>query len=216
MKYLIHTYPKRLWYVEQYIIPSMLKQGIMRENIGIYNDIKGEGNLRACMNAFASVEDNEESTWHIQDDIVICKDFKERTEMYCKGLIAGFSSELYDGPGRIGPVKTQDMWFSFPCILIPNKYARHCSEWVLEQIIGNPVYQVYWQSGKNDDWAFRLYLSAFHKNEPALNIYPNLVDHVDYLLGGGSGGKRKEECRAQYFKDLDVVKELEGQLNGRS
>lgn len=215
MKYLIHTYPKRLWYVEQYIIPSMLNQGIMRENIGIYNDDKGEGNLKACMNAFASVDDNEESTWHLQDDICICKDFKERTELYSNGLIAGFSSERYDGPGRIGPVKASGMWFSFPCILIPNQYARHCSEWVLTQIIGNPVYAMYWMDGKNDDWAFRLFIKAFHKDEPALNLAPNLVDHVDYLIGGGSGGKRKEQVRAQYFKDIDVVKELEEQINGK-
>ena len=27
-KYLIHTYPKRIWYVNGYLIPSMIKQGI--------------------------------------------------------------------------------------------------------------------------------------------------------------------------------------------
>lgn len=216
MKYLIHTYPKRLWYVEQYLIPSLLKQGVKSSNIAIYNDDKGEGNLRACMNAFLMVDDNDESTWHLQDDVCICNDFKERTELYDKGLVAGFSCELYDGPGKVGPVKVPDMWFSFPCILIPNKYARECSEWVTSQIIGNPVYQRYWQSGKNDDWAFRLYLKAFHKNDPALNLAPNLVEHVDYLLGGGSGGVRKQPARAQYWKDNDVVVELEEKLNGRS
>ena len=67
-------------------------------------------------------------------------------------------------------------------------------------------------AGKNDDWHFRLYLRQFHKHDAALNIAPNLVDHVDYLIGGGSGGKREQPCRAQYWKDEDIVKELEKKL----
>ena len=51
-KYLIHAMPKRMWYVEKYLIPSMIEQGIAKENIRVYNDEKGEGNLRACLNAF--------------------------------------------------------------------------------------------------------------------------------------------------------------------
>lgn len=213
MKYLIHAYSKRIWYVEQYLIPSMLKQGILRENISIYNDDKGEGNLHACMNAFSTVDDNDECTWHLQDDVIICKNFKEMTERYNSGLVAGFSSyyddQKHGGPGEV----TQDkMWFSFPCILIPNQYARECSEWVNENIIGNDVYKRYWEKGTNDDWCFRQYLNAFHKEDPALNLAPNLVDHIDYLLGGGSGGLRQKQCRSQYFKDLDVVEELEWQI----
>lgn len=215
MKYLIHCYPKRLWYVEQYLIPSMLNQGIMRENIGIYNDDKGLGNLKACMNAFASVDDNEESTWHLQDDVCICRDFKERTEQYRNGLVAGFCSfydeEKHGGPGEVNQDK---MWFSFPCILIPNKYAIECSRWVDEYIIGNDVYKKYWEKGVNDDWCFRQYLKSCHPEAMAINLAPNLVEHVDYLLGGGSGGKRNREVKALYFNDNDVVAELEGQLNG--
>lgn len=215
-KYLIHTYPPRMWYVEQYLIPSMLKQGIEEVNITIYNDSKGEGNLKSCLNAFQSVPDDDSGTWHLQDDIIICKDFKDRTEQYDKGLVAGFSS-FYDeirngGPGEV----TQDkMWFSFPCIRIPNQYARNCAEWVNKYIIGNFAYTKYWKDGKNDDWCFRQYLNEFHKTDKALNLAPNLVDHIDYLLGGGSGGKRHRPVRALYWDDMDLVKELEEQINGR-
>lgn len=213
-RYMIHTYPKRMWYVENYLIPSMLVQGIKRDHIIIFNDSEGLGNLKACMEAFKSCPFDNGGTWHLQDDIVICKDFKERTEWYDNGLVCGFSSKLYDGDikAKKGAVPRDMMWFSFPCIRIPNKWARECGEWVLNYIIGNPVYTKYTKNGKNDDWAFRLYLSTFHKDCVALNIMPNLVDHVDYLLGGGSGGQRKEECRAQYWKDRDVVKELEDSI----
>lgn len=210
-QYMIHAYPKRMWYVQEFLIPSMLEQGIKPEDIRVYNDDKGEGNLRACMNAFALCE-GDGGTWHLQDDVCICKDFKEATEWYDNGIVCGFSSLLYDGDikSKKGAVNRENMWFSFPCIRIPNEWARECSEWVTKYIIGNPVYQDFWKNGVNDDWAFRTYLQEFHPDCVALNIMPNLVDHVDYLLGGGSGKKpRKEPCRAQYWTDDDVVKELE-------
>lgn len=209
--YLIHTYPKRLWYVEKYLIPSMLLQGIDKSQISVYNDKDGEGNLRACMKAFASVPNDNEGTWHLQDDVCICSDFKERTEWYDEGLVCGFSSLMYDGDIREkkGAVSRENMWFSFPCIRIPNQYARQCSEWVLKYIIGNPIYEAFWKNGVNDDWAFRTYLKEFHKDDVALNIMPCLVDHVDFLLGGGSGkNQRTHPVRAQYWTDDAVVEML--------
>lgn len=215
--YMIHAYPKRMWYVEEYLIPSMLSQGIDRNNIVVYNDSNGKGNLRACMDAFGQCL-GAGGTWHLQDDVCICKDFKERTEWYDYGLVCGFSSALYDGSSKEkqGAVRRSNMWFSFPCIRIPNQWARECSEWVSEYIIGNPVYRHYWQGGSNDDWAFRTYLKEFHKDVVALNIMPNLVDHVDYLIGGGSRSKRTKPCRAQYWdKDDDSVEKLEEWLKLR-
>lgn len=200
-----------MWYVEQYLIPSLLTQGIDTGSIIVYNDVNKDGNLVSCMKAFASVNNDDRGTWHLQDDVIICKDFKERTEKYDDGLVCGFSSLKYDGDIKenIGEVSRAQMWFSFPCIRIPNKMARECSEWVTKYIIGNPVYQRYWQDGVNDDWAFRLYLQQFHGDCTALNITPCLVDHIDYLIGGGSGKKqRKRPVRAQYWEDDYLVEEL--------
>lgn len=212
-KYLIHAIPKRLWYVENYLKPSMLKQGIKEEDITLYVDANKEGNLRACMTAFKLVDETAEGTWHLQDDVAICNNFKIITEAVDFGLVCGFSTELYDGPGRIGAVSVQDMWFSFPCIRIPNKYAVECADWVVNDIIGNPVYRDYWKNGKNDDWAFRSYLRTFHKDDKALNIAPNIVDHVDYLIGGtSSGNERQNICRAQYWEDEDVIERLKRAL----
>lgn len=217
-KYLIHTYPKRLWYVEQFLIPSMLKQGISRDDITIYNDDKQEGNLRACMNAFKTLSELQEGTWHLQDDIIISSDFKERTEQNNTGLVCGFSSLLYDGDieEKKGKVDRANMWFSFPCIRIPNKMAVECADWVLNYIIGNPVYERYWKNGVNDDWAFRTFLKEFYPNCTALNIVPNLVDHIDYLIGGGSGKKpRSKPCRSQYWEEEHLLDELKSVLESR-
>lgn len=212
-KYLIHACPQRIWYVDEFLIPSMLAQGIDRNNITVYNDIKKEGNLRACMSAFLAVDDNNLGTWHLQDDIIICKNFKQLTELYDDGFVAGFSSAMYDGPGRVGPVHIQDMWFSFPCIRIPNKAARGCSEWVTKYIIGNPAYKQYWENGVNDDWAFRSYVKDYYKDSLAFNMAPNLVNHIDYLIGGGTGkGKRERPVTAQYWWDDDLVHQLEARI----
>ena len=125
---------------------------------------------------------------------------------------------LYDGDieEKKGAVNRLNMGFSFPCIRIPNEWARGCSKWVLESVVGNPVYERYWKKGVNDDWAFRTYLKEFHKDCVALNIMPNLVDHVDYLLGGGSGGMRTKPVRAQYWDCPKIIKELEDAINGRT
>lgn len=211
-KYMIHAYPKRMWYVEEYLVPSMLAQGIDENSIIVYNDDKHLGNLRACMDAFSSLPDSIDGTWHLQDDVCICKNFKKLTELYDRGIVCGFSSKMYDGEGRIGAVHAQKMWFSFPCIRIPNNYAHDCGSWVVKYIIGNPVYKEFWQKGVNDDWAFRQYVNTFHKEDLATNLAPNLVDHVDYLLGGGSGGTRKVQVRAQYWDDNDIVEELERKI----
>ena len=208
-KYLIHAVPKRLWYVNEYLIPSMVAQGIDVDNISVYTDENRDGNLKACMYAFATVDDDLKGTWHLQDDVLICKDFRAITEALDFGLVCGFSSALYDGPGRIGAVKAQDMWFSFPCIRIPNQYALNCSDFVLNDIIGNPVYREFWKDGVNDDWAFRMYVNTYRKDAMAINLAPNLVEHVDYLIGGTANGKEREsQCRAQYWKDEDLVEQL--------
>lgn len=214
-KYLIHTYPKRIWYVNGYLIPSMIKQGINLSDISVYNDEKREGNLRACLSAFRTLSDPQEGTWHLQDDVIICHDFKERSEAFDEGLVCGFSSQMYDGDieANKGYVDIQKMWFSFPCIRIPNDWAIECAEWLDKYIIGNPVYNQYTKDGVNDDWAFKLYVKEIHKGSKVLNLAPCLVDHIDYMIGGGSGVKqRKRPVRAQYWEDDYLVEELKNAL----
>ena len=95
MKYMIHACPKRMWYVGDYLIPSMLAQGIDKGNIIVWNDIDGVGNLASCLASFASCQEEGE-TWHLQDDVVICHDFAERTASAPKGVVCGFCVGRYE------------------------------------------------------------------------------------------------------------------------
>ena len=127
-KYLIHSCQKRKWYVDNYLIPSMLEQGIKRENILVYNDNERLGNLRAFL-ASADMVGQSSGTWHLQDDIIIASNFKAITEEYDKGIVCGFCNKYSEGL-QIGIRPVRDMWYSFPCIIIPNEYAHEFVKWL--------------------------------------------------------------------------------------
>ena len=211
-KYMIHTMPKRLWYVDEYLIPSMVLQGIKQSDIQVYNDEKQEGNLKACMNAFLQMPNDGDGTWHLQDDIIISSKFKQTTEAVDYGIVCGFKSE-YDGDRKAGAVSFEDSWFSFLCIRIPNYIARKCAEWVNMYMIGNPVYKEYWKDGVNDDWMFRQFIRTEYPNALAINLKPNIVDHIDYLIGGTvNSNKRITQIRAKYWEEEQLVDELASRL----
>lgn len=200
--------PKRLWYVNEYLIPSMIEQGINADNIQVYNDENCDGNLKAWLKSIdLCAEDG--GIWHLQDDVCISSRFKELTEAHDDGIVCGFKSE-YDGPTPAGEVPIQKMWFSFPCIRIPNKILHEAKKWIEEGIIGNPVYTNWWQRGVNDDLLFRRFVWEQYPATYVLNLDPNIVDHIDYLIGGTvNSNARVKQIRAIYFDDLPAVEKLE-------
>ena len=179
--YLIHSCDERLWYVEDILIPSMLEQGIEKSNISVYNDVEHLGNLEAFIQSLITVN-QEGGTWHLQDDIVISKQFKRWTEEYDNGIICGFCN-AYSERFPLGLVKPKDMWYSFQCMRIPNDIARHCYTWFYERIENDPTFEA-WAKTKHDDYIFHKFMERYYANDSVLNLAPNIVDHIDYLLGG--------------------------------
>lgn len=216
MKYLIHTFPKRLWYVEKYLIPSMIEQGIKKKDIYIYNDENGFGNLFAFLDSIRFIINNlskEKGLWHLQDDVIISKDFKERTESINKLnidniVVNGFVNKWYANLEKSGRVNVKDYWYSFPCIYIPNRYLEDFINWI-EKVKTQAPYRKKYISGRYDDYFFYKFLEIEYPTDEMVNLKPNLVDHIDYLLGFTSGKRSKKEVRAEYFEDLDLVKNLE-------
>ena len=47
MRYMIHSCNQREWYVDNFLIPSMIAQGISEDDIYKYNDTRKDGNLLA-------------------------------------------------------------------------------------------------------------------------------------------------------------------------
>lgn len=214
MRYIIHAYPKRMDYVNNYLVPSLQEQGIT--DIAVKNDHTYLGNLESCMRIFNSLNPDGEA-WHLQDDVIICKDFKKRTEEFeGAGVVCGFVWGLDEHLDKVGYVKPEDMWWSFPCIHIPNKIAVECSAWYYSRAKYNPTYAFWTASRRYDDCFFREYLRLFYPDDKVLNLQPCLVDHIDYLIGGTTNitARKDKQVRAQWFEDLDLVEELEKKIGG--
>ena len=206
MKIIIHTYPARLWYVQNFLVPSLQDQGI--ENIIIKNDKYHIGNLMAFV---LSLKDSG-SAWHLQDDVIICKDFAKRIRKY-KNLSCGFCAEGFE-VGEIieGLTNIQNMWYSFPCLFIPGDIAEEFYNWFMQEEKNEEFKQMI-NTGKMDDLIFKEYLIKHHPDMKVTNISPNLVDHIDYMIGGSIANKaRSKIARAKSFPDPELVKGLESKI----
>lgn len=216
MKYMIHSVPKRLWYVEKYLIPSMVKQGIKKKDIYIYNDENKFGNLFAFLDSLEFISKNlsdEVGLWHLQDDVIISKNFKSETESLTNTgcVVNGFVNKWYANVEKYGLVNVKDYWYSFPCIFIPNKYINDFLKWI-DRVKEKAPYRKRYNKKRYDDWFFYKFLKEEHPQDNMYNQKPNLIDHVDYLLGGTTGTRKNIPVRAEYFEDLDIVKELERKI----
>lgn len=215
MKYMIHTYPKREWYVLKYLVPSMLKQGINKDDITIYSDRNSLGNLLSWLWSLSQVK---EDTWHLQDDIIICSDFKDRTEVYSylNTVVCGFVHYDFNTGSTLqtGFTHPKFMFMSFPCIFIPKKYSDEFLNWIyLPQT--KEKYKKEIESKKNDDLLFYKYINEIHKDLKIYNCKPCLVDHIDYLIGGSSVNGRLyegQQVRAYYWNEEKLIKELERKI----
>ena len=218
-KYMIHTCLDREWYVRQFLIPSLLQEGIDLDHIILWIDKQKVGNLQSCMNAFKSLPE-EGATWHLQDDIIICRDFKKKTQVYGQyaPIVCGFCYPEAGGKDS-GPTPPSLMWYSFPCIKIDNQIAKTCSEWFFEYGQFDRKYTCYVSTGKFDDTMFKQFCERrYGDTRVCYNLKPNLVDHIDYLIGGSI--VNKDRCKkitaAAFFEDHDqIIQELEEKLNNR-
>ena len=213
MKVMIHACNQRLWYVHKYLVPSLKAQGI--DDVNIFLDINHLGCVYACMKAF-SLCTGDGHTWHLQDDVVIAPNFRELAESYdwFDGIVCGICTRYDDGKKPVyntPATERNQMWLSFPCIRIPDVLARSCA-FSFNHCAG---YEKWKQTNRGDDMVFRTFLKKSCPSAPYINAKPNLVDHVDYLLGWSTSkvkAPRKYPSRAKFF-DPSVADNLELKLS---
>lgn len=211
-EYMIHCCNQRWWYVNDYLLPSLLDQGIDAEDVTIYRDVYNEGNLMSCINSFLSLPEDG-GTWHLQDDVIIASNFKKRTEELT-GLVCGFCCDYDVNRKNNGVVSAVDMWYSFPCIRIPNSIAREFAEWFNRELVKNNVEIKHMANRKkNDDLLFKYFLERHHMSVNAILVNPNLVDHVDYIIGGSIVNKQRDKIiKSLYFDEPELVEELKEKI----
>ena len=218
VKYMIHACPQRMWYVEEFLVPSMLEQYIRPDDIEIRCDTEGKGNLLSCMESFRDCGERPGGTWHLQDDVIICRHFEDETWASDSLVRCGFGCRNF-GPSmqERGAVPSSFMWYSFQCIFIPNKIAGECAEWFFDLAVRRDAYTTKIVEKRHDDWFFRQFMLERHTNDLVINVAPNLVDHIDYLIGGTviNPLRRIKINRAEFFNDQDLVEELAEKLKKR-
>ena len=225
MNYLIHAYEPRLWYVNEFLMPSMINQGIKKEDINIFTDDGSLGNLKAAMESFKNLPDDDSATWHLQDDICISSDFAKVTRNYENeyAIVCGYCycRDEYSIIKKGGEVGAKDMWHSFPCIMIPNKIAIECSEWFYSDALYRPEFKEWVDENKYDDAFFKKFIEENYQRlgVKIINYIPNLVDHIDYLIGGSTVNKEREkwykQSRAAWFSDRHLIDKLTVRLEER-
>ena len=191
IRYMIHGCPKRAWYIDEFMLPELKRQGISDDEVMVWMDTEGLGNLKSFVKSMEWVAENcdpEEGIWHIQDDVLPSDTFAERTRAFdaeSNAVCYGFCNNIFDGGAvnYIGWQKSRFSWHSFQCIRIPNAYAAEFGPWFNDSFT-----QKFWakhiEQNKNDDEIFKEFLHRNHYGEKLLNMMPCLVDHIDYMLGG--------------------------------
>ena len=218
-KYMIHTCYKRRWYVNEFLLPSMLAQGIPERDIFVWLDWTGAGNLISCMDSFRACGLVPGGTWHLQDDVMISRRFAELTAEHDEGVVCGFANVDF-GPfmQERGKQPEPFMWNSFQCIRIPNELAHECAGWFYTDAINRQgEYQRYVIEKKYDDTFWRDFMDERHPDMSVYNLAPNVVDHVDYIIGGSviNTGRMKEQYRAEFWEDEDLTEELAARIAAR-
>ena len=214
MIYMIHSCNSRLWYVNRYLIPDMLAQGIPLESIILFNDFLAEGNQKAFYNSCVYIKNNlspSEGIWHLTDDVIVSYDFYHRTSRVPNNLNirCGFVTNAFNPRNKkyTGTQPFSKVWRSFPCIYIPNKYLAEFVDWYDAYDPTKTCYKRVkkeFEGGKDDDTLFLAFITNKHPSIRTVNITPNLVDHIDYLIGGSTLFSRKQKIhRACYLSDID-------------
>ena len=218
MRYMIHSVPSRQWYVDKFLVPSMLEQGISKDDIVIWCDTEKKGNLQSCMEAFKFCGDNPaKGTWHLQDDIIISRKFASTTKEHDYGVVTGFVVSEW-GPDwlKSGKQPVNQLWYSFQCIRIPDKVAGECANWFFTDVKFRRDYKYTSriQANKHDDDFFLYFLEEKYPKHEVENLKPNIVDHIDYLIGGTliNSARQKTMYRAAYWEDEDLVEKLAREL----
>lgn len=210
MNIMIHACIDRMHYVEGFLVPTLLKDGWEEEEVEVYEDTKEEGCLKAYLHSFKSLP-GEGDTWHLQDDVLPDRRFKWFAEKWADydGIINAFGNVRFYKPADFGPVPDAGkMFYSFPCLRIPNALAHEFVAWVNANM-NKPQYIQYTSAGKYVDWLFKQFIGRNERGIGILNMRPCLVEHVDEYCGGSQVNKQRQNpAKALQFEDSQQLERL--------
>lgn len=160
--------------------------------------------------------DDDEGTWHIEDDVYPCRDFGEIARTNDHGIVHGFYHRYGDEKHGDGWVPMSEAGYSFPCFRLPNRYALEFAEWFLEDARYRESYKRWVEDNKHTDTFMLDFLKERHADEAVFNLSPSIVEHVDEYIGGSMVNHWRDGWwKADEFKDTDLIEELKVKIAGR-
>ena len=210
---MIHSCKDRTKYVKEFLVPLLSESGVKIGNIEVYTD-HGDGCLTSYIKAFKNLKGLGGYTWHLQDDVLPTLRFCDMADGLLKiywqdAIICGFANKEFYKENHVFYAKNgEEMFYSFPCIGIPNYIAVHFTEW-LEKNKDNPEYAKYIKENKFVDYLFKLYIGDNKQKLKIVNFRPCLVEHVDEYVGGSTiNNKRPKPAKALDFHDDEAMNRL--------
>lgn len=195
----------------------MMEQGIPEENIEVWLDKDRDGCLLSCMKCFQYCGTKGGGRWHLQDDAMIARNFREQTEKYNDGVVTGFMRKEWQGlTPKAGRVPAVYMWNSFLCIRIPDDIAGECAEWFFTDAAYRDTYKDFVDRNNGDDSLWYDFFVERHTEEWVYNIAPSIVEHIDFLIGGSIVNKQRgHEARGDLWEDEEAFEEMRAKLARR-
>lgn len=207
---MIHAAPERMPYVSEFLRPRLEAQGF--QDVVVWEDYNGVGCRESYIQSFSTLPETGH-TWHLQDDVLPDRRFYSwATGEWAEysGMICGFGCGHYTHKDRFGFARNcEDMFYSFPCIRIPNKIAHEFVEWfnVHKETDINILEKL--ASGKYCDYFFKLFVGNNERGIGIYNFYPNIVEHVDeYITGSLVNKQRSYIAKAMQFEDTKALEDL--------
>lgn len=195
----------------------MIEQGIDEDRIEVWMDKNRDGNLLSCMKCFEEYGKRGKGRWHLQDDVIISSDFREKTEKYDDGIVTGFFRHDWQGLTPMsGRVPAVYMWNSFQCIRIPDDYIGECAKWFFTDAAFRDSFEEAVKNNNMDDSVFYEFIVECHAEDYVLNLKPSIVDHIDFLLGGSIVNKwRGYIARGELWEDEEAFEKMKDKLARR-
>lgn len=194
-----------------------MEQGIHEENIEVWLDKDRDGCLLSCMKCFQYCGTKGGGRWHLQDDVMIARNFRKQTEKYNEGVVTGFMRKEWQGlTPQAGRVPAVYLWNSFQCIRIPDEFAGECAEWFFTDAAYRDTYKEFVDRNNGDDSIWYDFFVEKHTEEWVYNIAPSIVEHIDFLIGGSVVNKhRGHEARGDLWEDEEAFEEMKAKLARR-
>lgn len=105
-----------------------------------------------------------------------------------------------------------------PCIRIPDYIFGHFVSWMKEPNT-QKKFRHYFNENKHDDVFLEFFLKENYPELIVWNVAPNMVNHIDHLIGGSlinkDRGKEPSELMATYWDEPKLLREIEEKLKER-